>query len=354
MAGLFSIKRDDESHTITILGLKIRLVREPKLGRVSWHHYGFYEILKEYTGLSVIPRGVNAQHGWTPANAASPLDLENAPALELAWNKRFKDDWDAKSARRCEVIGSPFVIYRRMRGIEVAPEAKGTVVFPSHSLLETKSDYDIAGYCRQLKALPEEFQPITVSLHPVDIERWHMDDDFRANGFEVVSAGLDKTTPFYQQFYEILRTHRYVTSNEIGSYTFYAVEMGLPFFLLGPDATLDNRDGINPELERQLFCNLKAFEFGRKAMALFDTGPNHEIREEQQAFVHSELGLTDSISRDELRAAIINVAAKEYAAKTATNHLLRMVKLLLQHPAQASRIVFFYRFLRDCHRSQAI
>lgn len=352
MSALFSIIREEGSTRLKVFGITLRIASELKLERPSWHHYGFYEILKQYTGVPFVPRRVNAQHGWTPSSTASPNDMAARPTLELAWNKRFKDDWERKCPYRCEVIGSPFVIYRRMQGIEQVSDAKGTIAFPGHSLQHVRMEYSIARYCELLRSLPQQFHPVTIALHPVDIERWHMDAEYRKHGFEVVSAGLDKSVPYYQKFYELLRRHKYATSNDLGSYMCYAVEMGIPFFLFGDIPTYDNREGLASEMERQVYHGVEAYEIGRMATELFSRPEKGVITDEQRRFVESELGFGDSISREELARALRWAAAKEYEAKPVLGHALRMMKLLIMHPREAKNTIRFYRYLRACRREQ--
>ncbi len=56
---------------------------------------------------------------------------------------------------------------------------------------------------------------------------------FISKGYKVVTAGNPHDNTYTQKFYAILKNYKYTMSNLIGSYTFYSVEMGIPFSLYG-------------------------------------------------------------------------------------------------------------------------
>jgi hypothetical protein len=57
---------------------------------------------------------------------------------------------------------------------------------------------------------------------------------FEKLGIETFTCGYVSNEDYAQNFYDLVKTAKYVTSNSIGSYSCYAIEMGLPFFLYGP------------------------------------------------------------------------------------------------------------------------
>jgi hypothetical protein len=147
--------------------------------------------------------------------------------------------------------------------------------------------------------LPREFKPITICLFWLD----YIDpsaDIYRKYGFEVVSAGVKiaNSLSFVRNFYRILSKHKYATSNDVGSYAFYAVDLGIPFFLLGETPTVINqgqKDKNISEVDR-----MTDHDFGRKTTNLFSTGVRTEISAAQRDFVRDELGVDDAISRKEM------------------------------------------------------
>jgi hypothetical protein len=264
--------------------------------------YGFNAIISEYAGCPLmLTLSCRYQHGWTPLTAANPYDLLTDKPLMLVFSKRRLQAWNEASNIPAAIMGAPFVHYRRLRQIEKDIDANGTVVFPSHSTELIDAVFDIDGYCQQLKNLPIEFHPITICLHDNDLAR-KKDVIYKKYGFNIVTAG-PKYVPgfeFVQKFYEILRSHKYATSNQVGSYAFYAVEMGIPFFILGEPAVMENS---GEELMPSKYCILD-YPMGAFATKMFQ-GPTQVISEKQKNFVEEELGVHDCLSGIELRQLLL-------------------------------------------------
>lgn len=296
MTGLISIQRFGKITKLNILGIKLSLGKKKRVRKLPKRKengsYDMNNIIAEYLGRSIDFTGVCIEHGWYPKAEAPGCDLKNATKLMLCWSRRNKDIWDKSSPVPCYVLGCPFMLYRQLHKIEKSPDAKGTIAYPAHSLRECKAVFDIEQYCRQLKSLPEEFQPVTVSLHREDIEYYGLDKVYQQHGFKTVCASLENK-PFYQAFYDILKNFKYATSNEPGSYAFHAVEMDIPFFLMGEEP-------YREEDESESISRISDNQYGALATKLFSTGPKTEISKEQREFVLSEVGFFDKISIKEL------------------------------------------------------
>lgn len=266
---------------------------------MDWYSiYGLHAIIKEYADCPPsLPLYCRYEHGWDPMPRSDPYDAMTDKPLMLVWSKRRLELWNKVSSIPAAVVGAPFVHYRKSRNIEKDIAAKGTVAFPAHSTSLIDAVFNIDEYCELLKSLPEEFQPITICLHIHDMER-KKDEIYQKHGFDVVNAGPIWVLgfEFVQNFYEILSSHKYATSNQIGSYSFYAVEMGIPFFILGESAELDNSG--EPLMPTKF--SYTDYPIGDYAAALFQ-GPAQIISAEQKKFVEDELGVHDCLSGTELR-----------------------------------------------------
>jgi len=265
--------------------------------------YGLYAIIREYASCpSTLPLLCRYEHGWNPLPKANPYDVLTDKPLMLVWSRRRLQEWNEESSIPAAISGAPFVHYRKLRQIEKDITANGTVAFPAHSTPLIDAVFDIDGYCKQLKSLPIEFHPITICLHAHDLER-KKDVIYKKYGFNVVTAGPIWVPgfEFVQKFYEILRSHKYATSNQVGSYSFYAVEMGIPFFIFGESAELKNsgREPLMPSKYSYLDYPMGVF-----ATQMF-TGPTKVISEEQKNFVEEELGVHDCLSGIELRQLLL-------------------------------------------------
>lgn len=273
-------------------------------------NYGFNEIIKQYARFPWYrPLPCHFEHGWTPSDYAPKSDLTTDKPLMLTISGRRAKSWKRKSQIPVEIVGAPFIHFKNMRKIVRQINAKGTVAFPGHSTYDDKSQYSTEQYCRDLKNLAEEFQPITICLFWLDyIEKEA--DIYRKHGFKVMTAGYKFSIGlnFAKNFYKILSSHKYATSNDVGSYMFYAVDLGLPFFLSGqapaPNYVEEYINTDNSDLAND-------FTHGKIATRIFSTGPVTEISPQQKKYVDQEMGLNDCLSQAQLHN-LLNQYNKSY------------------------------------------
>jgi hypothetical protein len=133
-------------------------------------------------------------------------------------------------------------------------------------------------------------------------------------GFKVVSAGpkFFSSLSFVKNFYKIITKHQFVASNEVGNYTFFAVDLGLPFFIVSDVVEVTNRSGKDLNIGDKL--HITDLRMGRKAMELFNTGPQKTISKPQIEYVKSETGTEDCLSPAEMRKMLLNYADSSFAA----------------------------------------
>ncbi|MEN6384145.1 MAG: hypothetical protein ABFD79_02995 [Phycisphaerales bacterium] len=235
------------------------------------------------------------EHGHTPYNDEPVNDLRSKKRLMLVYNKRRLDNWRRYSKKPVYIIGSPFVQYRRMMNITTVDNRCGTVAYPMHSTLKEEGVFDREEYCTMLKRLPANFHPIKLCIHEHDFQLG-FDKIYRQNGFEIVTAGVREEPDFVDKFYEILRQCKYTTSNYFGSYLFYSVEMGIPFFIYGPQTATIRYKYKQNVLEKII----EAGEYFDYIVKLFSTYPEVGITEEQKKAVEQEIGINDAIEGKEL------------------------------------------------------
>lgn len=255
--------------------------------------YGFNSIIKEYAGFpTFLPLPCHWEHGWTASSEAAASDLATTKSVMLVFSKRRELVWRKVSGQAVAVMGAPFVHFRKRRHITIANDAVGTIAFPGHSCSGIDAIYDIQSFAQQLRSLPDVFQPATICLHPADIRKG-TGILYEHQGFKVVSAGDQFSVEFPARFYGILRAHRFATSNVVGSYSFYAVEMGIPFFIAGQLPVMDNYGG-DPNVPRRY--TLLDYPVGKVAYEIFNTGPIERITSAQMEFVRDEMGVDQCLS----------------------------------------------------------
>lgn len=216
------------------------------------------------------------------------------------------------------VLGSLFPRYRRFKKIEKSPTAKGSLVFTGHSTKSIAVESDWEELIAQFKALPDIYHPLTVSIYFIDyLKGVHL--PFLDAGFDVVTAGHISDPNFIDNFYDILSRFNYVVSTDVGSHLYYAIEMGIPFFIYGTPGSYHSEDKEFKERGKNYkMKDLKEFN----AVNQLFTPTKEEIKagikitEEQKNFVHQSIGTYDALPLQEVREIIQKHQWKFYAKES--------------------------------------
>ena len=97
-----------------------------------------------------------------------------------------------------------------------------------------------------------------------------------------------------KNFYQILSEHKYSSSNGMSTSGFYSVEMGLPFFIYGPDPKkIDRSEGVIVEPNEVI-----------KSMKKLFAEPMTSITKEQKETVEFELGVHYAVDSNTLRQTL--------------------------------------------------
>ncbi len=274
---------------------------EAKFGCVpADRRYSMGYWLKRYLGIpTFIPLDICMDHGAPICD--TPITTQLCTELPIfVTNRNQQLELWKRYSKRAFVMGSPFVYCRRLSRIEQDPYATGTIAFPVHSthLIEVLTDWD--AYAESLLKLPPHFHPISVCMYWKDLLAGHH-SAFVERGIPVSTAGHMADRSFALAFYRILRTARYSTSNLLGSYTLYSIEMGIPFFLYGELPLFNNAHGdrnrpqgiygvdANPELARL------------QQSFIFDLSKPIVISEAIRDLCWNKLGLNEINDKRELR-----------------------------------------------------
>lgn len=278
----------------------LELCKEPKKRRkLFWapEVYGFGKEIRRYGFFpGSWPLNIYMSHGITMFEEPLRDELENAAPVMFYFSPRLVDAFKKVSSKPCYCLMSPNVSYRRTKGINQDADARGTVAFLAHSTPVIEDRMDFSSYMQQLHDLPDSHKPVTVCLHYHDVNK-RIHKPFIDAGFEVVTVGHPYREDFIERFYSILKRFKYVTSNEIGSYLFYACEMQIPFFLYGSEPVLVNHGDGN--IETGSYTSYRRTKQYERVKQLF----NQRVAKttaEQLYFVETELGVYDSISRIKL------------------------------------------------------
>lgn len=189
-------------------------------------------------------------------------------------------------------LTSPFVWYRKHKGIKQIPNANGTIVFPTHSTHFISVEQDWIDYIKKLKELPAKYQPVSACLYFMDVQK-DLHKIFEENGIETFCAGTWLDDKFVDNFYDIIKNFRYASSPSPGSHLFYCVELGLKFFIYGNEPEyLNFLDENSPVGKYNLKNNIQIEKVKNKYFI------ENIDREYDKNLIEEELGLTNNaISR---------------------------------------------------------
>lgn len=281
----------------------------------STEMYGIGYWLKKKYGLPAFIKLDNWEilHGPPLTNEMYHRDLE-CTAKFLFYNSEQKNNY-SKYGKKGMVVGSSFMHCRKMNNIEKNADAAGTIVFPIHSTKEIKLIFGWSKYIEQLLALPKQFHPVSVCLYYREI----LNDDYKEflnKGIDVYCSGHMCDNNFPVNFYNILKRFKYASSNMTGSYSYYAVEMGIPFFIYGNEPLLINHGGDRDFTENT-------------TMSFLDSG--------NRDYLHMKAEY-EKFSYEVNKPITISLALKEYIEnKLGSNEKYNLTKV---------KFVFWMRYLR--------
>ncbi len=129
--------------------------------------------------------------------------------------------------------------YRKRFFNDIKIEKKGTLVFIPHSIESIQpiiKNLDL--YIQKLKNLSIQFKPIVLCISHHDIQK-KFHKELRKYNLPIVTVGNSNKHEFVDSFYSLILNFKYATSPNIGSQTYYALEAGLPYFLMGDEISYE-------------------------------------------------------------------------------------------------------------------
>ena len=289
--------------------------------------YGMKFLFKDLLGFSVPSiLDIHLEHGIIVDQAKPDQYLANTKAALI-----FVDNVVRKAMvprkKNVFVLGSLFMRYRRRHKFTYNPRSTGTIVFPTHSSHHLNLEMDWKGYAQQLRNLPLDFHPVTVCMYWLDVIKGDH-KYFEDVGLNVISNGHMFDENYASNFYSNLVKFKYASGNEPGSFLFYAVEMGMPFFLYGPDAKLIN-DGFDKTAPQSV--KFMDIDYARKLKKVFtvDTSAHLTITSDQNDLVKLFSDDTSWINITTLRYLVIKNIIK-VRLKKKLKGLIKKVKRVVK------------------------
>lgn len=235
--------------------------------------YSFGRLYREDTYFpKFLPLCIYSDHGIHRSSELSSHEKENKSNVHFTFNPE-RANKSTVEGKEVLLVMHPWIKYRRKKNYKPLDSAKGTLVFISHSTVNTEYiDEDRDKYFLDLKNLSEKYKPLVLCMHMNDIKNNnHL--QYKKYNLPIITIGNPNSVEFVDEFYKTTTQFKYATSNSAGSQLYYCVEMGMPYFIFGEKPRLMNHSdsnlpyGIyNPtndiekeiiEIENKLFKNLE-------------------------------------------------------------------------------------------------
>lgn len=203
--------------------------------------YSFGRCYRDWLGLpSWLPLPLYGDHGVCLNGELSEHEVSAKPRIHLTWFLQRAAHNRTLPRKKVLRIPHPWITYRRKYGYTQAPQASGTLVFYAHSNTGIEIvDYEWPQYFESLKRLPANYKPLVICMHRHDIEKGYHNHVARY-GIPIISAGETSSPYFVDRFYSMISQFKYATSNSGGSELFICEELGVRFFLMGPEPSRVN------------------------------------------------------------------------------------------------------------------
>ncbi len=274
-----------------------------KAVRIYWTSelYSFGKYIRKYGFFpEILPLAVYSDHsGPSFYKHVQKHELESEAPVFLSHSKFKVEEYRQITGKKSYVMYSPAVFYRRTNNIKQNKEASGTVAFPVHSLPSEDEEFDIDGYCNQLKQLPDNYKPIKICLHMHDIAK-KRNLIYQKYGFELLTAGNSHDYRFIERLYKIISNAKYTTSNDIGTITLYSLEMGIPFFVYGKRQVSYNKSDINFPIGKRNFPDHPLYSHLYNFLKLDNEFNFKKVNEDLLEEVKKFLGIKDGVSRKKM------------------------------------------------------
>ena len=197
--------------------------------------YGFDQLLREYAGLPHEPLPWAMEHFISFGDPQPyPIDAASRLPFVLAVSELQADVLRQQVRVPVHAIGSAFFYMRqlwqqRFPLLSEETERRGTLVFPDKSTMNKDTDFDRDRFARALAALPEEFQPVCVSVFWKDFVRG-THRPFEQAGLTLVTSGHPHDPLFLFRQYDLCRQFRYACANDLSTSFCLSVLAGCRFF----------------------------------------------------------------------------------------------------------------------------
>lgn len=248
---------------------------------------------------SFLPLFFGSDHAVHWESKCWPNEVNNSQSLFFTWNERKNTKMNKFKHKNSFHVPHPWINYRKRSHKNPPQQQNGTLVFFPHSNNSgTPEILNITEYFKTLLNLPKKFQPVVLCLSFHDINKG-LHKELRKYGIPIVTAGSTNSQYFVDRFYTLIKQFVCTTSPNIGSHTFYAMEAGIPFFLLGkePSYIIHNSDSIDNGLAKLTDYGDRHDIENLNYLKSICRKPSLVVTDEQKKIINGYLGLNSVNSR---------------------------------------------------------
>jgi hypothetical protein len=266
--------------------------------------YSFGRCYREWLGLPFwMPLPLYGDHGISNEPFFSPHEANSKPKHYITFSKsRFK--YLKKEKKKTLLrVPCPWVLFRRRHKLKKKKNAKGTLIFFSHTCdgIEIKN-YNFDKYFKKLKAMSSKYHPLVICMHMHDIKKgYHL--KIRKYRIPIISAGETSSPYFVERFYSMISRFNFATSPRGGSDLYYCEEFGVSYFIKGTEPLYVNFNNKNKPLGLENSAAIK------KQIKLFSNFPPKRYKYHRR-FILETTGI--SINQEKAKKFFYRYLIKEY------------------------------------------
>lgn len=262
-------------------------VLERKTFHFHWSSeiYGFGECFRRAAKYPrILPLFFTSDHG---VNISGYLDPEIKTKKiktrkHLTWSEENLNTQVAK----LKFVGTqhPWLYYLEEKKEQLKKNQVGSIFYPLHRAPGFIFDgLDDSESIRYLLDLPEQYQPVHVSLHMHDLGS-EREELFLSAGFKIVTLGETNERKFHEKFFSLISGYRYAFSESWGSQVPFLIMCGVPTQIIPRKITIlessHNKKVHSKEFEMEL----------RRAEEIFSEFPT-QITSDQIQYANKVLGV---------------------------------------------------------------
>ena len=185
---------------------------------------------------------------------------------------------------------------------------KALLVFPSKSILNIESKYDVDEFINEVKRIGKDFKTILVSLYFLDARNKAITDAYQNQGFKIVTSGHRYDHYFLDRQRTIIELADMTMSNEVGTHVGYCVHLNRPHYIF--EQKLERVGSSVKELKREtkLYENTEDQQRHAEKQEVIQAFGSYsfEISEKQKEVIDKYWGTSSTKTPEELKQLLSN------------------------------------------------